>query len=155
MRFLPPSAGAVAEVRAAVALFLAPGLANDVRGAVLLALDEVITNAVAHSGTEDTIEVNVSREGERVMATVRDSGTGFDPQRIRHDSPPAPQAEGGRGLYIAIQLMDSVTVYSDRGTIVHMSCGSEERDKLARPSRTYASECIVRFAHPPAAAALA
>ena len=89
------------------------------------------------------------------MATVRDSGTGFDPQSIRHDSPPAPQAEGGRGLYLAIQLMDSVTVYSDRGTIVHMSCGSEKRDKLARPSRIYASDCIVHFAHPRAAAALA
>ena len=147
VRFVSPSPEAVSDVRAAIALFLEPGLACDVRSSVLLALDEIITNAVAHSGTSGSIVVHVAREGDRVVATVRDSGGGFDPRCIRCDGHPGLFAESGRGLYIAIQLMDSVTVYSDQGTIVHMSLGAGRRDGSSAPERAFESEHIVRFAH--------
>jgi anti-sigma regulatory factor (Ser/Thr protein kinase) len=147
VHFVPPSAEAVFEVRAAVTRFLDLDLSAEVRGAVLLALDEIITNAVAHSETDGSIIVHVARDGDRVVATVRDNGTGFDLRCIRHDCPPGPLAEGGRGLYLAIQLMDSVTVYSDRGTIVHMTRGGRERARLSAPLRTYESERLIHFAH--------
>ena len=146
VRCVPPSAEALSEVRAEVTRFLCSDLSTEVRSAVLLALNEVVTNAVAHSGTNEFITVNVARDGDRVEATVCDSGTGFDVRCIQHERPPAPQSEGGRGLYLAIQLMDSVTVYSDRGTIVHMSRAGGDRDKLSPPLRTYASERVVHFA---------
>jgi anti-sigma regulatory factor (Ser/Thr protein kinase) len=151
IRFVSPSPEALADARAAMASFLAHGLSPELRSAVLLALDEIITNAVAHSGTDGSIVVHVSHEGGRVAATVRDSGSGFDPRCINCDCPPALHAEGGRGLYIAIQLMDSVTVYSDNGTIVHMWRDEGRRDGPSAAQRAFESEHIVRFAHRPCA----
>lgn len=147
VRFVSPSPKALSEARAAITLFLEPDLSRQVRSAVLLALDEIITNAVAHSGTNGSIVVHVARDGDRVAATVRDSGSGFDPRCIRCDGHPGVDAENGRGLYIAIQLMDSVTVYSDQGTIVHMSLGGGRRDRSSAPERAFESAHIVRFAH--------
>jgi anti-sigma regulatory factor (Ser/Thr protein kinase) len=149
VRFVSPSPEALSEVRVAIASFLALGLSPELRNAVLLALDEIITNAVTHSGTDGSIVVHVTRNGGHVQATVRDSGNGFDPRRIRCDRPPALHAESGRGLYIAIQLMDSVTVYSDHGTIVHMSCGECRPDRPSAALRAFESEHIVRFSHRP------
>jgi anti-sigma regulatory factor (Ser/Thr protein kinase) len=155
VRFVTPSPEALAEARAAITLFLEPDLSCEIRSAVLLSLDEIITNAVAHSGSDGSIVVHVARDGDRVAATVRDSGSGFDPRRIRCDTHPGVLAESGRGLYIAIQLMDSVTVYSDQGTIVHMSRGDRGRQGSSGPSRAFESEHLVRFAHhlPPLPAA--
>ena len=149
VRFVTPSPEALSEVRAAIASFLALGLSRELRSAMLLALDEIITNAMTHSGTDGPIIVHVARDGDRVLATVRDSGSGFDPRCIQCDCPPALHAEGGRGLYIAIQLMDSVTVYSDHGTIVHMSRGEGRQDGPSAALRAFQSEHIVRFAHRP------
>ena len=150
VRFVSPSPEALSEARTAIKLFLGRDLPAEVRSAVLLSLDEIITNALAHSDTSGAILVHVARDGDRVAATVRDSGRGFDPRCIQCDSRPGLDAEGGRGLYIAIHLMDSVTVYSDHGTIVHMSHGEGARDWLSAPLRAFESEHVVRFAHRPA-----
>jgi anti-sigma regulatory factor (Ser/Thr protein kinase) len=147
VRFVSPSPEELSEVRAAITLFLDGDLSGTARTTVLLALDEIITNAVSHSGTGSPIVVHVARDGDRVAATVRDSGSGFDPRDITCDRQPGLQAESGRGLYITIQLMDSVTVYSDQGTIVHMSLCDGQRDELSVPLRAFVSEHIVRFAH--------
>jgi anti-sigma regulatory factor (Ser/Thr protein kinase) len=150
VRCVSPSPEALTEVRTTIRLFLGRDLSREVRTAVLLALDEIITNAVAHSGTNGSIAVHVAHDGDRVAATVRDGGTGFDPRCIRCDGHPGLLSEGGRGLYIAIQLMDSVTVYCDHGTIVHMSRGQRQPDSLSAPLRAFESEHMVRLAHRPA-----
>jgi len=60
VRFVTPSPEALSEVRAAVASFLALGLSRELRSAMLLALDEIITNAVTHSGTDGPISLAIA-----------------------------------------------------------------------------------------------
>lgn len=148
VRFVPPTAKALSEARRAVAGFIVDALPVDARDDVLLALDEVVTNALAHGDSGRSIEVHVARDGDQVAVTVRDSGKGFDPRHIRCEQPPDTLAEGGRGLYLAIRLMDSFTVYSGSGTIVHMSRSGGKRDELCAPVCTFVSDCLAHFVHP-------
>lgn len=154
VRFVPPTAKALSEARRAVSNFIAGALSEEVCDDVLLALDEIVTNALAHGDSGRSIEVHVARDGQQVAMTVRDSGKGFDPRGIRYDSPPVGLTEGGRGLYLAIRLMDSLTVYSDHGTIVHMSRSGGDRDESCAPLCTYVSNCLAHFVHPRALSAV-
>jgi anti-sigma regulatory factor (Ser/Thr protein kinase) len=147
-RFVPSTATAPSEARRAVSSFIAGALPQEVCDDVLLALDEVVTNALSHGKSGRSIGLHVSRDGEQVAVTVRDSGKGFDPRAIRYDRPPSALTEGGRGLYLAIRLMDSFTVYSDHGTIVHMSRSGGDRDESGAPVCTYVSNCLAHFVHP-------
>jgi anti-sigma regulatory factor (Ser/Thr protein kinase) len=153
VRFVPPTAKALSEARGAVAEFIVGALSTDACDDVLLALAEIVTNALAHGASGRSIEIHVSRDGDQIALTVRDSGKGFDPRRIACECPDT-MADGGRGLYLAIRLMDSVTVYSGSGTIVHMSRTGGDRDELCAPVRTYASDCLAHFVHPRALPAL-
>jgi anti-sigma regulatory factor (Ser/Thr protein kinase) len=147
VRFVSPTAKALSEARGTVAEFIVGALSADACDDVLLALDEIVTNALAHGASGRSIEIHVARDGGQVAVTVRDSGQGFDPRCIPCDCPDTT-AEGGRGLYLAIRLMDSLTVYSGSGTIVHMSRAGGDRDEFCAPIRTYASHCLAHFVHP-------
>ena len=89
-----------------------------------LALTEALANAVRHGSKNDpskNVVCLASVNGNREMTiVVRDSGPGFDPERV-----PDPThgdglgADHGRGIFMIRQLMDEVR-YEHRGTELHM-----------------------------------
>lgn len=85
-------------------------------GAVKLAVNEAVTNAVVHAYAqrEGRIAVTVALSGEALTVTVVDSGGGLVP---RADSPGL-----GVGLPLIAQLADHLDVRSgDDGTQIRMS----------------------------------
>jgi serine/threonine-protein kinase RsbW len=85
-------------------------------GAVKLAVNEAVTNAVVHAYAEQegSIAVTVALSGEELTVTVADSGAGLLP---RADSPGL-----GVGLPLIAQLADRLDVHSgDDGTQIRMS----------------------------------
>ena len=90
----------------------------DRAGDLALALDELLANAQEHG--RPPIRVAAWADG-RVVVEVSDAGGGFDPSRVWSTHPPAPLGRRGRGLWIARQLADVVTIRSDeRGTTVRV-----------------------------------
>lgn len=85
-------------------------------GAVKLAVNEAVTNAVVHAYAqqEGRIAVTVALSGEALTVTVADAGGGLVP---RADSPGL-----GVGLPLIAQLADHLDVRSgDDGTQIRMS----------------------------------
>jgi anti-sigma regulatory factor (Ser/Thr protein kinase) len=84
------------------------GLGGDRLPGFVLAVNEVITNVVLHAGGHGRIVVWVA--GGSAWCTVTDSGPGI-PQRF-HSQPEVPEAfeVGGRGIWLAYQLCDDVTM---------------------------------------------
>jgi anti-sigma regulatory factor (Ser/Thr protein kinase) len=76
---------------------------------VELALSEVLANAQEHGGAP--IAVSAWYDG-RFLIEVSDRGRGFDRTRVWANHPPAPLGLRGRGLWIARQITDGVTVRS-------------------------------------------
>jgi serine/threonine-protein kinase RsbW len=92
----------------------AAGLAEARRQDFVLAVDEIITNAVRHGGGGGILEVWLTRE--RIWFRVSDEGPGMAVTPVR---PPGPSQLGGRGLWIADQVTDELSISSDAaGTIV-------------------------------------
>lgn len=133
-------------MRRRVRSFLRPGVTETLRGDVLLALDETVTNAIVHGGASRVI-VHVGLLEDRLTATVRDGGQGFDLQRLVETWPPPADAEGGRGLYLTTRLMDSVVIYAAGGTIVHMSRDLTRDGDRSRPECVWSASRVARFAH--------
>ncbi|MEO7994707.1 MAG: ATP-binding protein [bacterium] len=79
---------------------------------IRVALDEVLTNAFVHGHQGDpgqAIRVTTLLEEGCLHVTVADQGTGFDPLQLRDPTMPEAILEsGGRGVYIANQMMDDV-----------------------------------------------
>jgi serine/threonine-protein kinase RsbW len=77
-----------------------------------LAVREAVANAIKHGNAADPskqVEVEVGLQGEDVVLTVRDEGSGFDPSTVAN--PLAPEnllRPGGRGIFYMRSLMDSV-----------------------------------------------
>jgi anti-sigma regulatory factor (Ser/Thr protein kinase) len=84
------------------------GLGDDRLPGFVLAVNEVITNVVLHAGGHGRIVVWVA--GGSAWCTVTDSGPGI-PQRF-HGGPEVPETfeVGGRGIWLAYQLCDEVTM---------------------------------------------
>ncbi len=90
------------------------GAATDVtvvadRDRLALALDALLENAIAHTGSGDEIEVSARHEDEHVVLTVADSGSGIAPadldrifQRFARANPQRSSEAGGFGLGLAI-----------------------------------------------------
>jgi serine/threonine-protein kinase RsbW len=92
------------------------GLEGLALGAVKLAVNEAVTNAVVHAYAEreGQVGVVVALTGEELIVTVADSGRGLVP---RADSPGL-----GVGLPLIAQLADRLDVRSgDEGTEIRMS----------------------------------
>ena len=74
---------------------------------LVLALDEVIANAQEHGRAPIVVEAWVDG---RLVVEVSDVGTGFDRAKVWETHPPEPYGRRGRGLWIARQLADIVTI---------------------------------------------
>jgi anti-sigma regulatory factor (Ser/Thr protein kinase) len=102
LRFGPGSLG---RLRALVARYGAVAGLGEARTAdLVLAVDEVATNSLRHGGGRGTLRI--WREDGAVVCEVRDAGRIEDPMAGRER--PAPDGDGGRGLWMVNQLCDLV-----------------------------------------------
>ena len=111
-------AWALNEVRASVAaMLLAAGFGRDRADDVVLAVNEIATNAVEH-GPGDA-EVYLWPDADGFVAEVHDRGVLGNP--LPGLMAPHPAEPRGRGVWIARQLCDSLHVWADAdGTHVRL-----------------------------------
>lgn len=89
-----------------------------------MAVNEIATNSVRHSGGSGTLRV--WRDGHVLVCEVRDGGQLQDPLADRRR--PAPDQNGGRGFWLANQLCDLVQVRSyPAGTTVRLHMQRDRR----------------------------
>ncbi|MGR6321928.1 ATP-binding protein [Micromonospora soli] len=92
----------------------------------VLAVNELITNAVRHGGGQGWLRL-WRRAGE-LVCEVSDHGQGISVQQLSDRNRPAPDTAGGWGLWLARELSDAMAVETgEAGTIVRISAA------LARP----------------------
>jgi anti-sigma regulatory factor (Ser/Thr protein kinase) len=103
----------------------AVGLAETRKHDLVLAVDEIATNAIRHGGGAGELTLWVSRE--KLWFRVADRGPGM------HTSPPTKPPSrrqiGGRGLWITRQVTDDMSIESGPdGTVVTAAINLTERD---------------------------
>ena len=86
----------------------AAGLTRDQSQGFVLAINEMITNVVLHAG--GTGRLRLRPEAGSVWCTVTDSGPGIPPDCRRPPDVPGAFEVGGRGIWLAYQLCDEVTM---------------------------------------------
>jgi sigma-B regulation protein RsbU (phosphoserine phosphatase) len=84
------------------------GVADDDRRALLTIADDLLANAIEHTGGGELIEATLAIEGGRLVFTVRDDGPAFNP--FEADSPDTTASIedrriGGLGIHLARALM--------------------------------------------------
>jgi PAS domain S-box-containing protein len=111
---VPNEPSRISEIRRFVGAFLADLRAPvEVSSEILLSVGEAAGNAYRHGRrTEGRSEIRVRCEYERpdFIVEVADDGPGFDPGEVEARGTPDPFAQGGRGLFLMRELMDSVEV---------------------------------------------
>ncbi|GAB2927548.1 hypothetical protein GCM10027280_13740 [Micromonospora polyrhachis] len=96
------------------------GLAGQRLDDFVLAVNELITNAVRHGGGRGWLRL--WREDSTVRCEVSDTGEGIATDQLGNRTRPAPDTAGGRGLWLARQLSDDLVVLTGaRGTTVRIS----------------------------------
>jgi PAS domain S-box-containing protein len=103
----------------------------DAIDAVVLTIEEAMTNAVRHSGTSQDIDIGLHFEGSDLVAEVKDHGRGFDVATFDPDRMPDLLAPCGRGLYLIAKLMDEMELRQDGG----LEVWTLKRDVLAKPAQ--------------------
>ena len=94
------------------------GLAGERLDDFVLAVNELLTNAVRHGG--GTGHVALWRTGQSVVCEVSDHGSGLG--ELDRSRRPAPEVPGGWGLWLAGELADELTVKSgEEGTAVRIA----------------------------------
>lgn len=95
---------------------------SDIGGAIVLALDELLTNVICY-GYDDAgpheISVTLRAEDGRLTVLVEDDGRAFDPRQAPPPDLDAPIEErriGGLGVHIVRTVVDSFD-YERRGNI--------------------------------------
>lgn len=92
----------------------AAGLPAERAGALVLAVDEAVSNIMMHGATsaEGLIEVQVMARPEAIAVQIRDNGPLFDPTHVDDPhleiSPLVREKVGGFGLYLLNTLVDRV-----------------------------------------------
>ncbi len=113
---VPPQPHLSRVVRESVADFARMhAVGEDDLGHFLTALGEAIANAIEHAHAERPIEIEVRVGHERILATIRDNGIGFDSSRVVANVLPDHTAERGRGLPIMRRCCDIFAVSSEPG----------------------------------------
>jgi serine/threonine-protein kinase RsbW len=95
------------------------GLTGDRLEDFVVAVNEILTNAVRHGGGGG--RVMVWREPDAVVCEVRDHGPGVPAEWMRNRARPSPEKPGGWGLWLAGRLTDSLELSIHDGTTVRMS----------------------------------
>ncbi|MEV1285692.1 ATP-binding protein [Micromonospora sp. NPDC049679] len=86
----------------------------------VLAVNELITNAVRHGGGQGWLRL--WREADSVVCEVSDTGHGMGVERLTNRERPAANTAGGWGLWLAGQVTDSMVMESGpAGTTVRIS----------------------------------
>jgi anti-sigma regulatory factor (Ser/Thr protein kinase) len=94
------------------------GLASPQADDLVAAVNEVAINAVLYAGGKGSITVAQTPEG--VAVEISDEGPGLPPD-MSAGEPPAPNATGGRGLWLARYWCRRLTLCSShRGLTVRM-----------------------------------
>lgn len=87
-----------------------------------LASDEAASNIIEHAyeGVSNaSFDVTCDMQGETIIITMRDTGTPFDPTRVKQPNLKADLSErqiGGLGMYLMRKLMDEVRYESNPRT---------------------------------------
>jgi anti-sigma regulatory factor (Ser/Thr protein kinase) len=113
----------ITTVRHAVTRLAArAGLAGQRLDDFVLAVNEMMTNAVRHAGGSGVLILWC--QDEKLQCEVVDKGPGIPSERIDGQPLPSPFALNGRGLWLAHRLCDSVTIKTGpRGTTVRLAIG--------------------------------
>jgi anti-sigma regulatory factor (Ser/Thr protein kinase) len=109
----------------------------------VLAVNEVVTNVVLHAGGHGRILLWLTGEpqgGEKQGAgardawcSVTDSGSGIPARYLSPPDVPAASAVGGRGIWLAYQLCDEVTMATGPiGTTIGLRIAVPRRDSPGR-----------------------
>ncbi|HEX6967335.1 MAG TPA: ATP-binding protein [Micromonosporaceae bacterium] len=114
-------ASQVTELRHRVAVQVeAAGLRGQRLDDFVLAVNELITNAVRHGGGCGRLQL--WRDVEAVVCEVSDHGPGISESRLDDPRRPPPHAVGGWGLWLIRQLVRDVAVRTGpAGTTVRIS----------------------------------
>ena len=86
----------------------AAGVAGDRLQGFVLAVNEVVTNVVLHAG--GTGRVRLWLAGGSAWCSVTDSGPGIPARYLSAPEVPEAFEVGGRGIWLAYQLCDEVTM---------------------------------------------
>jgi anti-sigma regulatory factor (Ser/Thr protein kinase) len=105
----------------------ASGLSGQRLDDFVLAVNELITNAVRHGGGRGWLRL-WQRAGE-LVCEVADHGRGISAQRLHDRSRPAPDTAGGWGLWLARELSDAMEVATgEAGTTVRITAAVTPTD---------------------------
>lgn len=74
----------------------------------VLAVQELMTNAVRHGGGWGRVRLH--RAGDLLVCTVTDRGPGLTGDLAELGALPPPDSEGGRGLFLARQMTDGLHI---------------------------------------------
>ena len=99
------------------------GVGESVIADIAISVSEIVNNAIVHGNraiTAQPVEVSVNRENGTVAITIRDCGSGFDPETVENPIDDGNlMKEVGRGIFIVRSLMDDVVIKpSSDGTVV-------------------------------------
>jgi serine/threonine-protein kinase RsbW len=109
----------------------AAGLGGQRLDDFVLAVNELITNAVRHGGGQGSLRL-WRRAGE-VVCEVADHGGGISARRLDDHSRPAPDTAGGWGLWLARELSDRMEVQTgEAGTTVRISAAVASPEHAGR-----------------------
>ncbi|SCL19075.1 Histidine kinase-like ATPase domain-containing protein [Micromonospora nigra] len=97
----------------------AAGLADQRLDDFVLAVNELITNAVRHGGGRGWLRL--WQEAGHLVCEVSDHGDGISAGRLAERHRPAPDTAGGWGLWLARELSDAMDVTTGpQGTTVRI-----------------------------------
>ncbi len=88
------------------------GLNKDKYNNIALAVAEAISNSIKHGNKNDKskkVSINIKVEDEKMIVSLKDEGTGFDPNTV--PDPTQPEnilKESGRGVHIMRSLLDDL-----------------------------------------------
>ncbi|MBQ0901677.1 ATP-binding protein [Micromonospora sp. U21] len=118
----------VTEIRHSVtSCAIASGLVGQRLDDFVLAVNELITNAVRHGGGRGWLRL--WQEPGMLVCEVADHGHGISPQRLGDRRRPAPDTAGGWGLWLARELTDAMEVATGAaGTTVRITSALTIRD---------------------------
>ncbi|MFG1995902.1 ATP-binding protein [Actinoplanes sp. NPDC048988] len=84
------------------------GLTGDRLQGYILAVNEIVTNVVLHAGGYGRLLLWTA--GDSAWCSVTDSGSGIPARYLSAPEVPETYEVGGRGIWLAYQLCDEVTV---------------------------------------------